>query len=167
MNDIEAGERTAAFRKLMGRHASGVTVLTTRAGSVDHAMTANTLTSVSLEPLLVLVCIETDARFHDAVIEAGAFGASILTAEQRAVSDWFATRGRPLVGQLAQTPHTHGPATGVALLDGALGSLEARVAAVHPAGDHSIIVGEVVGLTLPDEVGPALLYYRGSYTGLP
>jgi len=154
------------LRQVLGRFATGVSVVTTLTGGHDHAMTADTLTSVSLDPLLVLVCVQRDSRFHDAVVEAGVFGASILAADQRAVSDWLATPGRPLHGQLDRVPHRHGAATGVALIEGGLGALECRVRDVHPAGDHSIVVGEVVALTLPDDPGSALVHYRGGYASL-
>jgi flavin reductase (DIM6/NTAB) family NADH-FMN oxidoreductase RutF len=154
------------LRQVMGRFATGVCVVTTLTGGHDHAMTADTLTSVSLDPLLVLVCVQRDSRFHDAVLDARVFGASILGAEQRAVSDWLATPGRPLHGQLDRVPHQHGPLTGVALIDGSLGMLECRVRDIHPAGDHSIVVGEVVGLWLPDDTSAALVHYRGGYGSL-
>jgi flavin reductase len=154
------------FRQAMGRVAHGVSVLTTVSDGHDHAMTADTVTSVSLEPLLVLCCAETESRFHDAVLEAGVWGVSVLAADQRPASQWFATRGRPLHGQLDRTPHHRGSATGVALLDGALMHLEVRTTDVHPAGDHSIVVGEVIGISLPDDVGPALVHFRGGYGSL-
>jgi flavin reductase (DIM6/NTAB) family NADH-FMN oxidoreductase RutF len=158
---------SALFRQAMGRIAHGVSVLTTVAGGHDHAMTADTVTSVSLEPLLVLHCAEQEARFHDAVVEAGVWGVSVLAADQRATSTWFATRGRPLHGQLHRTPFHRGTHTGVALLEGALVHLEVRTTDVHPAGDHSIVVGEVLGIELPDSAGPALVHFRGGYEGLP
>ncbi|HYN28964.1 MAG TPA: flavin reductase family protein [Dermatophilaceae bacterium] len=157
----------ARFRRAMGRWATGVTVLTTRSGGHAHAMTADTLTSVSLDPLLVLVSVEQEARFHDAVLDAAVFGVSVLGADQRPVADWFATRGRPLHGQLDHVGHTDGPVTGSPLLDGALAALECRVRDAHTAGDHTIVVADVVGLALPDTVGPALVYYRGQYGSLP
>jgi flavin reductase len=153
----------ARFRQAMGRLVAGVSVLTTVAGGHDHAMTADTLTSVSLDPLLVLVCAETETRWHGAVLEAGVFGVSVLGADQRPLSDWFATRGRPLHGQLDRAPHRRGAVTGVALLDGSLMHLECRTTAVHPGGDHAIVVAQVVSITLPDTVGPALVHYRGRY----
>ena len=156
----------AVFRQAMGRVVHGVSVLTTVAGGHDHAMTADTVTSVSLEPLLVLCCAETEARYHDAVLESGVWGVSVLAADQRAASEWFATRGRPLHGQLDRTPFHRGEKTGVALLDDALMHLEVRTTDVHPAGDHSIIVGEVLSIDLPDTVGSALVHYRGRYGGL-
>ena len=154
------------FRLALGRFATGVSVLTTFAGAHDHAMTANTVTSVSLEPLLVLVCVEQDARFHDAIIEAGVWGISILSAAQRPTADWLATQGRPLHGQLDRVPHQRGPRTGVALLEGSLATIECRTTDVHPAGDHSIVVGEVLSVGVQDHPGDALLYYRSRYASL-
>ncbi len=156
----------ARFRRALARFATGVTVVTTVVDGVDHAMTASAFTSVSLEPLLVLVCVEQDARFHDAVTEAGVWGVTILDESARAASQWLATRGRPLHGQLDRVAHHRGPATDVALLDQSLASLECRTTSVHAAGDHSIVVGEVVAIELPDNPAGPLLYHRGAYTHL-
>jgi len=155
-----------SFRRAMGRFATGVTMLTTRTGDVDYAMTASALTSVSLEPLLVLVCVEREARFHDVVLEAGFWGVSVMSVGDRPGADWLATRGRPMHGQLDRIPHHHGPRTGVALLNGALSTFECRTTDVHPGGDHSIVVGEVVSVTSPPRPGEALVYYRGRYGAL-
>jgi flavin reductase (DIM6/NTAB) family NADH-FMN oxidoreductase RutF len=151
------------FRRAMGRFATGVAMLTTRSRDLDYAMTASAITSVSLDPLLLLVCIEREARFHDTVLEAGVWGISVLSAEDRAAADWLATRGRPLHGQLDRIGHHHGPQTGVPLLDAALSTFECRTTAVYPAGDHSIVVGEVVSVTSTTQTGEALVYYRGRY----
>jgi len=118
---------------------------------------------VSLEPLLLLVCIEREGRFHDAVLDAGIWGISVLSGRHRPHADWLATRGRPLHGQLDRIPHHHGSKTGVALLDDALSAFECRTTAVYPAGDHSIVVGEVVSLADAAHPGEALVYYRGRY----
>ena len=88
----------------VGRFATGVTVVTAVDGGLDHAMTASAFTSVSLDPMLVLVCVENEARFHDAIIAAGAWAVSILDASARPVAEWLATRGRPLHGQLDRIP---------------------------------------------------------------
>jgi flavin reductase (DIM6/NTAB) family NADH-FMN oxidoreductase RutF len=154
---------TDLFRRAMGRFATGVSVVSTYAGGHDHAMTANALTSVSLEPLLLLVCVERDARFHDAVVEAGVWGVSILQASARPTADWLATRGRPLHGQLDRIAHHRGSQTGVALLDAAMATFECRTTDVYAAGDHSIVVGEVLSVTATEHPGEALLYYRGRY----
>jgi flavin reductase len=153
----------ARFRQAMGRLVAGVSVLTTTAGGHDHAMTADTLTSVSLDPLLVLVCVDNETRWLGAVTEARVFGVSVLAAGQRPLAQWFATRGRPLHGQLDRAPHHRGERTGAALLDGALMHLECRTTDLHPAGDHAIVLAQVLAISLPDTVGPALVHFRGRY----
>jgi flavin reductase (DIM6/NTAB) family NADH-FMN oxidoreductase RutF len=153
------------YRLAVGRLATGVTVVTSRLGAVDHAMTANALTSVSLEPLLVLVCVEREARFHDAIVESGVWGVSILPATGRATADWLATRGRPLHGQLERVA-THRGVTGVALLDEALSTIECETEEAYPGGDHTIVVGHVRAVEISDRAGDALVYYRGRYDTL-
>lgn len=151
------------FRRAVGRFATGVTVVSTVVDGHHHAMTANAFTSVSLDPLLVLVCVENDSRFHDAVLERGEWGVSVLDDTARGTADWLATPGRPLIGQLDRVPHHLGPVTGVALMDQALSTLECRTTALHAGGDHVIVVGGVVGAWLaPDEHAP-LLYHRSGY----
>ncbi|GAB2687838.1 flavin reductase family protein [Thalassiella azotivora] len=154
------------FRRAVGRFPTGVCVVTTFAGSHDHAMTANAFTSVSLEPLLVLVCVEADARFHDAVLESGVWGVSVLDETARREAEWLASPGRPVLGQLDGVAHHRGARTGVALLDHALATLECVTDAVHPAGDHSIVVGRVVGVGLVDTGTGPLVYHRSGYRRL-
>lgn len=161
-----AGVDPRLFRRVFGRFATGVTVITTTVGGIDHAMTANSVTSVSIEPLQVLACVHVESRVHDAIVESGVWGVSILPAGARGVADWLATKGRPVHGQLDRIPFTRGPATDVPLLTDALARLECRTAAVHPAGDHAIIVGEVVGLDATDDPDAALIFYRGEYRSL-
>jgi len=156
----------ASFRRAAGRFATGVCVLSAVDGGMDHAMTANAFTSVSMDPMLVLACVETEARFHDAVLSAGRWAVSVLDDSARPVADWLATRGRPLVGQLDRVPFHRGPHTGAALLDPALAWLECRTQAVYPAGDHSIVLGEVIGVGLGEESNHPLLYFRSGYRKL-
>jgi flavin reductase (DIM6/NTAB) family NADH-FMN oxidoreductase RutF len=153
------------YRLAVGRLATGVTIVTSRLGVVDHAMTANALASVSLEPLLVLVCVEREARFHDAIVESGLWGVSILPSTARATADWLATRGRPLHGQLERIA-THRGVTGVALLDESLSTLECETTDAYPGGDHTIVVGRVRAVEISDRAGDALVYYRGRYDTL-
>jgi flavin reductase (DIM6/NTAB) family NADH-FMN oxidoreductase RutF len=153
----------ALYRRTVGRFPTGICVVTSRDGGIDHAMTVNSFSSVSLEPLLALICVEVEARFHDAVLAAGVWGVSILDGGGRAIADWLASRGRPLHGQLDQAPHRRGPATGVALLEAATGTLECRTQAVYPGGDHSIIVGEVLSASSTEAAETALVYHRGTY----
>lgn len=166
VGDIPVPVDPSVFRRAVGRFATGICVVTTRDGDIDHAMTVNAFTSVSLDPLLVLVCVELEARFHDAVLATGFWGVSVLDGDARPVADWLASRGRPLHGQLDRTPHHRGPVTGAALLDQAIATLECRTTGVYPGGDHSIIVAQVVGVDVPDSAGSALLYHRGAYRRL-
>ena len=153
------------YRLAVGRLATGVTIVTSRLGGLDHAMTANALASVSLEPLLVLVCVEREARFHDAIVESGLWGVSILPSTARATADWLATRGRPLHGQLDRIP-IHRGQTGVALLDASLSTLECETVEAYAGGDHTIVVGQVLSVEISDRPGDALVYYRGRYDTL-
>ena len=152
-----------AFRRAVGRYATGVTVVTTVRDGEQHAMTANSFTSVSLDPLLVLFCPEKLARFHDAVLATGQWAVSVLAEGQEEVSRRFAVRGRPLEDQFDGVPHTVGPITGAALLHGALAAFECRTASVVDAGDHTIVLGEVLGLSVPDPHADPLLYFEGQY----
>lgn len=159
------GVDPAAFRKAAGRLPTGIVVVGTSVDGIPHVMTVSAFTSVSLDPLLVLFCAEKIARFHDAVLAAGTWSVSILDEDAEKTSRWLATRGRPLEGQLDGIPHHMGEVTGAPLLDGALAGLECRTTAVHDGGDHTIIVGEVVGVTGPAP-GDPLIYYGGAYRRL-
>jgi len=152
----------ADFRQVAGRFASGVVMVSTRADGVDHAMTVTAFTSVSLDPLLVLFCAEKVARFHDAVLASGTWAVSVLNEDAEKTARWLATRGRPLEGQLDAFRHHRGPLTAAPILDDALAAMECRTVAVHDGGDHSIVVGEVLGVSEPrPERGPLLHYSRG------
>lgn len=151
-----------AFRGALGRFASGVTVVTTVLDGVDHAMTASAFTSVSLDPPLVLVCSHKVNRFHDAVLESGVWGVSILAEEGMDASAWFAHRGRPLETQFDDHPHHRGE-SGVVLLDRSLAWLECTTHAAIDAGDHTVLIGSVVGAGVQEELDDPLLYYRSHY----
>lgn len=154
------------MRRVVGRNPSGVCVVSTRLSGVDHAMTVTAFASVSLEPPLVLVCVEVESRFHDAVLDSGVWGISLLDGTGRPTAEWLANRGRPLHGQLDRMPHVYGPATGVPLLAAATGTLECQTWAVHPGGDHDILVGEVVAAAAADTNDTALVHHRSAYKRL-
>jgi flavin reductase (DIM6/NTAB) family NADH-FMN oxidoreductase RutF len=160
---VSSGPSTEQFREAVSRFATGLTVVTCVADGVDHAMTANSFVSVSLDPLLVLVSVEHDTRFHEAVAEAGAWAVSILPDSAEPAARWFATRGRPLPGQFDSFPHHRGQHTDAVVLDGALAALECSTWRTVPAGDHDLLVGLVVGLEAPRDVPPPLLYHRRRY----
>jgi flavin reductase (DIM6/NTAB) family NADH-FMN oxidoreductase RutF len=160
----------AAYRAALRRFASGVTIVTTAGtgpeqDAVDHAMTATAFTSVSLDPPLVLVCVEKIARFHQAILDAGVWGVSILAETGQQAADALAIRGRELDGQLTAYAIKRG-VTGVALFTDALARLECRTTATHDGGDHTIVVGEVVSaeaINNEAQIGP-LVYYAGRYS---
>jgi flavin reductase (DIM6/NTAB) family NADH-FMN oxidoreductase RutF len=155
------------FRRAAGRFASGIVVVTTSLDGIGHAMTVTAFTSVSLEPQLVLFCAEKIARFHDAVLATGTWAVSVLNEEGEKTARWLATRGRPLEGQLDAFRHHPGPVTAAPILDDALAALECRTTAVHDGGDHTIVVGEVLGVSEPRPQGGPLLYYSSRYRRLP
>jgi flavin reductase (DIM6/NTAB) family NADH-FMN oxidoreductase RutF len=158
-----AGVDPEEYRRVAGRFATGITVVTTVVDGVAHAMTVNAFTSVSLDPVLVLFCPEKLARFHDAVLATGLWAVSVLGEEAKDASRWFATRGREPKGQFDGWESDPGPHTGAPILRHAIATLECRTHAVHDGGDHSIVVGEVLGVGRPAPGGSPLLYYDGDY----
>ena len=155
-----------SFRQALGCFASGVAVVTTVTDGEDHALTVSAFTSVSLNPPLVLVCVDHKNRFHDAVMASGTWAVSILAESAQDAATWFATRGRPLRGQLDKVRYHRSPVCGGALLDEALAWLDCRTWRVHAGGDHSIVVGQVVWAAVADAVDDPLLYYRSHYGAL-
>ncbi len=152
-----------AFRRAVGRFATGVCAITSLLDGRDHAMTANAFASVSLDPLLVVVSVAEDTRFLEAVMGSGVWGVSVLPGSARDTAEWLASPGRPLIGQLDRVPNHRGQQTGVALVDGALATLECRTAALYPAGDHRLVLGEVVGIETADVPEAPLVYHQGRY----
>lgn len=151
----------AQFRQLLGRFATGVTVLTARdANGRPHGMTANSLASVSLEPPLILLSIDHEAAMHDLLVSAPAFAVNILASNQETVSRRFAQdRDERFDGiGYQESPR------GLILLDGALAHIECERAATHEAGDHTILVGSVVAGSARE--GRPLCYFRGGYASL-
>lgn len=152
------------FREAVSRFATGITVVTCVVDGHDHAMTANAFASVSIDPLLVMVCVERDSRFHDAISSSQTWGVSVLAADAESTSRWFATKGRPLAGQLQRTAHHRSKQSGVAWIDGALATLECHTTKMYPAGDHDIVIGEVAELEVaPGPHSEPLLYFRRNY----
>lgn len=152
------------YRRVVGRFATGVTVITTvLADGEPHAMTCNSFTSVSLDPVLVLFCAEKIARFHEAVLETGSWAVSVLSTRHEHESRHFARRGRVLANQFADVPTVPGPLTGAPVLAGALAALECRTVSTTDAGDHTVVIGAVVGVALPAPAAAPLLYFEAGY----
>lgn len=151
------------FRTVMSRFASGVTVVTTLCDGEPHGMTASAVCSVSLEPLLVLVCVERDTALSGLVPGQDVFALSILTASQADLSDRFADPDRPEGAAQFDGVETRPAATGAPILPDVLAWIDCRVWASYDGGDHVILVGEAVDMGLGGQEEP-LLYFRSAYT---
>jgi|SRR5580692_2016078 flavin reductase (DIM6/NTAB) family NADH-FMN oxidoreductase RutF len=131
-----------AFREILSRFASGVTVVAVNGRGGPVGFTATGFTSVSLEPPLILVCIDKDASVYDAVVEAACFGISVLDAEQASIARRFAQSD---IDRFEGVAFRVAKETQVPLIEGALAHLECRRQSLQDVGDHSVIVGAVVG----------------------
>lgn len=153
-----------ALRRVMGRFATGITVVTV-GGPEPHGMTANAFTSVSLEPPLMLVCVQRTASMHQAIQETGSFAVSMLAAHQEREARIFADHHRPRAGEFAAFDVVLGPYSAAPVFRAALGWLECELAAVYDGGDHSIFIGRVQTIGRGREED-ALLYYDGGFRRL-
>ena len=153
------------FRRVAGAFTTGVTVITVeREPGLVHGMTANSFTSVSLDPLLVLVCVDHDARLLSFLKSQRRFGVSILREDQQSLSEYFAkTEQTPEEDARLDVRYTW-TSSGIPLLDNTLAQLACNVVAEHPAGDHTIFIGEVESMESHD--GEPLLFHRGQYRRL-
>lgn len=151
-----------SFRSVLGRFASGITVVTARdADGRDVGMTVSAFCSVSLEPPLVQVCIDRSASMFNALQRAEHFSVSILAAEQEALSRRFAAEDS--THRFDGIGYSRGE-NGAVLLEDALAHLECRVFARYDAGDHMLFLGDVQRAEARD--ARPLLYYRGGYAQL-
>ncbi|MDJ1007312.1 MAG: flavin reductase family protein [Paracoccaceae bacterium] len=149
-------ESQRAYRDALGSFATGVTVVTTRTSQGPVGITANSFASVSLDPALVLWSPAKSSRRHDAFAGAQSFAIHVLDAAQGAVAEAFVKDGAPF-----DRVAVRNVATGIPLLDDCLAVFECRRHAAHDAGDHTIIVGEVIAAeTRP---GEPLLFVQGKY----
>jgi flavin reductase (DIM6/NTAB) family NADH-FMN oxidoreductase RutF len=157
----EAGMDAREFRTAMGGFATGVAVVTTEHDGELHGMTINSLTSVSLNPTLLLVCLNRPSRTATAIDGRGGFVVNVLGANQGHVSNAFA---RPSADHFAdRSIYTIGD-DGMPLVTGAMAHLVCRTEQQVEAGDHSIVIGRVVGgQTVPRD---PLIFYRGAYDTL-
>jgi flavin reductase (DIM6/NTAB) family NADH-FMN oxidoreductase RutF len=154
---------TETFRAVLGRFASGVTIVTARdARGRDHGMTVSAFCSLSLSPTLVLVCIAHDASMHSLMLEHPSFGINVLSSEQEAYSRRFAAEEDDRFEGIAFRRGQNG----VVLLDDALAHMECRVVRHHDAGDHTVFFAEIDRAEPMASEGRPLLYYRGGYAQL-
>jgi len=152
---------TRLYRDVMGRFATGVTVITAAHGGQVRGMTANAVSSLSLDPTLLLVCVQRDASLHAVLEQAPGFAVNILAADQQPLSELFARKGE-FSDPMGGAPFTTG-ATGAPFLEGALGWFECVQHASFDGGDHTIFVGRVIDVALPRPEAPPLLFFSGRY----
>ncbi len=170
---VEVAEDPAAqaaarhFRDVLGRFASGVTVITAVSGGAPVGMTCQSFSSASLDPPLVLFLPARTSRAWPQIQRAGRFCVNFLAADQAAVSNQMASRGADKFAGIGWSPS---PATGSPILHGSLAHVDCAVHAVHEAGDHFVVLGRVLALEVAEdreqgedgEPGP-LVFYRGEY----
>ena len=146
------------FRSVMGRFATGVTVVTASTPEGPVGMTANAVCSLSLEPLLLLVAFDNDARTLRVVRETGRFGVNVLAAQHKELALLFASK-KPEREKFAGVPHTvH---DGIPVIEGALAWVGCRLEQLIPGGDHTIGIGAVEAAEAGH--GEPLLWFRGGY----
>ncbi len=154
-----------ALRRAFGAFATGVTVVTT-GGSVPHAMTANSFASVSLDPPLVLVCIDRAAVMHQCLSMTSYFGVSVLAAHQESEARHFANRYRALgAAQFEEVEWVPGDLTGVPLIAGTVARFECELWRTYDGGDHTIFLGKVLSMEQQTD-REGLLVYRGRFQEL-
>ncbi len=150
----ESDPRT--FRKTLGHFASGITVITTVYEDIVHGMTANAFCSISLEPPLVLVSVDNRSFMHRILELSARYGVSVLSKDQELLSRHFAGQSQ----ERLKIPFVW--YEGCPLIEGSVAHLTCHVIDVHPAGDHTLYIGQVEHLGYSDEGAP-LLFYGGKY----
>ncbi|WP_327135936.1 flavin reductase family protein (plasmid) [Streptomyces sp. NBC_01343] len=156
----------ADFRQAMSRFCTGVTVIACGTGASTEAMTANSLTSVSLDPLLLLVSIRTTGRLHPRLADGAAFSVSVLAEEQQYLSGLFARPDRPAGEAAYERLGGWTGANGTALAAGALAAFECTVEAAYPGGDHTLFLGRVTAVHQGRTAHRPLVFYAGGHPRL-
>ena len=160
LEDVASLTAARRFRDVLGRFASGVTVVTGLSEGRPVGLTCQSFTSVSLEPPLVLFVAARTSRAWPLIQRSGHFCVNFLASAQTQVSNVMASRGADKFATLSWAP---APASGSPVLDDILGYVDCTIHAVHEAGDHHIVVGRVLDLAGTELTEP-LLYFRGRYT---
>ena len=152
---------TLRYRQVIGHFATGVAIVTCNGPDGPTGLTTNAITSVALEPILLLVCFDNTSRTLPAVREARRFAVNVLRAGQEDLAHVFASKR---VAREKFESVTHMDAHGVPILDGALAWLACDLTELHAAGDHTIGIGAVTHMDA-DAGGEPLVWFRGAYGG--
>lgn len=148
-----------AFRNTIGLFATGVTIVAVEIKGEIYGMTANAVTSVSLAPLLLLVCVQKEAHLMQFLRQADRFSINILNEDQADLSSFFAN----MWPQPEPPPFTFNPWLGAPRLEGIIGAIVCRTTEIIEGGDHWIVMGQPVGLYQAENPANPLLFYRGKY----
>lgn len=162
-DDPETVAAARRFRDVLGRFASGVTVVTGVSHDEPVGMTCQSFSSVSLDPPLVLFIPAKTSRAWPLIQRSGKFCVNFLAHDQAELSNTMASRG---IDKFAEVKWSPSAATGSPLLEGALAHIDCTIHTVHEAGDHYVVIGRVVDLVTDDDAGASpdpLLFYRGEY----
>ena len=160
---VSAASESAALRRVLRRFVSGVTVVTALDSEGRlHGLTANSFTPVSLDPPLVLVCVDLGTRSYSALLQKGRFAIHILSREQREIARAFAASGGDRAGICAWQVNSRG----YPILEKYLAVLECRLEREHHAGDHAILIGRVENLVSGADGDRPLVSYGGRLFGL-
>ena len=160
-DDPEAVAAARRFRDVLGRFASGVTVVTAMSGGEPVGMTCQSFSSVSLDPPLVLFIPAKTSRAWPLMQRAGRFCVSFLADGQSELSNTMASRGTDKFADLEWTPSA---VTGSPTFPGTLGHVDCTIHAVHETGDHYVVIGRVVDLVTADDAPEQpLLFFQGKY----
>ena len=164
MSDTQFVAQAESFKAAAGRFASGVTIVSTRNGEYVYGITATSFVSLSLNPLLVTVSINSNSPMLDEIRQSNIFAISVLSREQQLVSAYFSRRGRGKSKGNFEEVRTHVAQTGAPIVTDALSWFDCRLQSVVAGGDHEILIGEVT--TAGGSDGQPLLYWSGDYRQL-
>lgn len=157
-----AAPEALRLREALGHFVTGVAVIATHDGGAPHGLTANSFSSVSLEPPLVLFSLSRTADCFDVFEVSSYFAVNVLRANQEVLSNLFASKDAGKWNGVRWTPGRGG----CPLIEDAIATFECRVANRHEGGDHVIYVGEVLGFEVREDGGAPLAFFRGRYTGI-
>ena len=151
------------FRRAWGNFATGASLITTvEADGSIHGMTANGIASVSLDPMLSMVCVGHNANTHPIIKKTGRYGINILSEDQEIIGDYYARSAEKRDGSI--NPEFFFTSSGIPFLEGALSSLDCKVVSTHEEGDHTIFIGKVEEMKVKN--GRPLLFHKGKWSKL-
>ena len=151
------------FRRAWSNFATGASLITTvEADGTVHGMTANGIASISLDPMLSMVCVGHNANTHPIIKRTGRYGINILSEDQKMIGDYYARSAEKRDGSI--NPDFFFTSSGIPFLEGSLSSLDCKVVSVYEEGDHTIFIGEVEEMKVGN--GRPLLFYEGKWSKL-